>query len=292
MSETTFLSRPIASFAFILFISFAPTLAQTTGTEAIAINVREKPSDTATTTRSESLGIDDYQKLLAQDPNDVVSENNLGALYFQAGRYDEALDLIAKAAAAKPDLWNIQINLSIALAQKNDYDKALEYAKNAFKLAGTEIRVRQQLCDMYLAVRDSSNALQCYEALVADSSSDAGDHLGFAEALLQAGDVRRAESILQDVIRMSPRDPQAYNALGMAQYEQKHYKDAVNSFREAVTLDPDQPRYRFNMAVSEMATSNRAGALSQYNLLKGSNPKLADELYQMMFADKLLVVGH
>src|SRR5947209_6808255 len=105
MSETTFLPCPIASIALILFAFLTPALAQTASIDAIALIQRDKPVDKTIKTRSESLGIDDYQKLLAKDPGDVISQNNLGVLYFRVGRYDEGIDLIRKAADLKPDMW-------------------------------------------------------------------------------------------------------------------------------------------------------------------------------------------
>lgn len=289
MSETTFLPRRVASVALIFFAFLAPALAQTTSTEVTAIRVREHPADVP---RSAPLGINDYEKLLAIDPGDAISQNNLGALYFEAGRYEEALDLIKKAADAKPDMWNIQVNASIALSNKMDFANGLKYAQAAFALAPKEIRVRQQLCDMYLAVQDGAEAVPCFDALVKDDSGDAEDLLGYGEALLLTGEPARAETAIRQVVTTSPRLASAYNALGMAAYKQKHYRDSVNSFREAVRLAPAEATYRFNMAVAEMADRDRPGALSQYNLLKRSDPKLADKLYQMMFADKLVAVGH
>jgi Flp pilus assembly protein TadD len=136
--------------------------------------------------------------------------------------------------------------------------------------------------------------VQCFAALVKDTSTktDPEDLLGYGEALIMNGDAARAELALLRVVQVSPQMAPAHNALGMAQFKQNHYKDAVDSFREAIRLVPDESRYRFNMAIADMAMRNREGALSQYNLLKQSNPKLAGQLYNMMFADKVLVVGH
>ena len=291
MSENTFPRLTIAGFVLIIFVLVTPALTQTQTrpNEPKAIDLIDTDPAKAAKAGDRKLAIADDQKLLADDANNVIAENNLGALYFAASRYEEAADLIVRAADARPDVWQLQVNASVALAQSNNYAAGLRFALVAIKLAPKELRPRQQLCEMYLAVHDTESAVPCFEALVKDDAAELEDHLNYGEALVMAGDSARAVPVLQDVIKASPRLAPAYNALGMAQYREKRYKDSVDSLRQAVSLAPDAPSYRYNMAVVEMATRDNAGALTQYNLLKQSDPKLADQLYKAMFADKIVV---
>src|SRR5206468_2944634 len=106
-----------------------PALTQTRLNEPTTIDVSENVAAQTAKQRSHPLDIADYEKLIADDPTDAISQNNLGALYFAAGRYDEAADAIKRAAAEKPDNWNIQVNASIATAHNSDFDAALRFAQ-------------------------------------------------------------------------------------------------------------------------------------------------------------------
>jgi tetratricopeptide (TPR) repeat protein len=291
MSTFTLTRLHIGLFISIIFASILPILAQTRLNQPTAITISGAVAEQAAKPADQPLDIAAYEKLLASNPVDFISENNLGARYYAAGRYDEALALIQHAAAALHDMWTVQVNMSIALAHQKAFPAALKYAQAAYKLEPKNIRVRQQLCDMYLAVQDGASALPCFESLAKDSA-DPEDLLGYGEALVLTGDGSRAEDAIRRVIEAMPRLAQAYNGLGMAEFKQKNYKGAVASFREAISLKPDDSTYRFNMGVADMAMRNREGAISQYNLLKESDPKLAGKLYNMMFADKILVVDH
>ncbi|MFL6375260.1 MAG: tetratricopeptide repeat protein [Pyrinomonadaceae bacterium] len=285
MPRPTSLSHAVATIAFILSSFLIPNIAQTTPSQPIDVSIQAKNADIG---HSDGPLADDHQRSAPSSPNDAVSQNNLGAEYFRQGRYDEALDLITKAAESNPEIWNIQLNASILLSRKGDYPRALIYAQAASKLAPKELRVRQQLCDVYLAVQDGQSAAPCFDDLVKENSGDVLDLLGYGEALILNGAPAQATNIIREVIRASPRLAVAYNALGLAEYESRHYREAVDAFREAVSLVPGDGSFRYNMAIAEMARSDRAGAISQYNFLKGSDPHLADKLYQLMFTDQVV----
>jgi Flp pilus assembly protein TadD len=289
MSNITQLASTAASLAFICFLFLTPAFTQTKISEPVVVPINDR---TTTIGGTRSPRISEYEKMLADDPSDLIAANNLGVLYFETGRYVDARDLIGRAAEGHTDSWNIQINASVVMAQSGSVDRALKYAQAAFNIAPKEVEVRQQLCNMYLAAGDATAALACFAALTKDDGCDPHDLLGYAETLMISGDPVTAETVIRDVVRSSPRIAGAYNSLGVAQFRQKHYPAAVESFRQAVSLTPDEAQFRYNLAVTQMATRNRDGALSQYNLIKTLDPKLAGQLYKMMFADKVVVVGH
>jgi len=295
MSECTLSRLRSAGFVLIILTFLAaPALTQTQTrlNEPAAIELSAGTAAKAAKPNDQPLGISDYEKLLADDPSDVILQNNLGALYFAAGRYDEAAEMIARAAEARPDMWNLQVNASVAAAERGDLKAALKFAQAGYTVGPKEIRAHEQLCDMYIALRDGSSAVPCFESLVKDRPGEAEDLLGYGEALMLAGDAIKAETAIRDVIKTSPRLASAYNALGMALFKQKKYMEAINSFRDAISLAPERAQYRFNMGIADMAARNKDGALSQYNLLKQSDPRLADQLYRAMFSDKLVAVSH
>ena len=86
-------------------------------------------------------------------------------------------------------------------------------------------------------------------------------------------------------------DATVLNALGVVYFTKKRYDEAVDSFKNAVETNPDLSELRFNLAIAELACKNKPAALSQYNILKKDNSKLADQLYQAMFSDKVINVS-
>ena len=287
MSKIDSLSRPVATVAYVVL--FLVTAAPTQTPSDSVVSMAKEP--VAKAAAAPTLGISEYEGLIANDPQNMIAVNNLGTIYFETGRLVDAIELIKRAADARPDIWNFQLNASIVYTKQGEFANALHYAQLAFKLAPTELHVREQLCNTHLSVGNAEDALNGFEELAHDSK-DPADSLGYGEALLLSGDLAKAGTVLRTVITALPMCAEAHNALGTVLYNQKHYSDAAASFRQAISLDPDTSKYRFNLAVAEMAVRNREGAFSQYNLLKRSDPALADKLYRMMFADNLVYVDH
>ncbi|MEO8649272.1 MAG: hypothetical protein ABI539_08915 [Acidobacteriota bacterium] len=55
------------------------------------------------------------------------------------------------------------------------------------------------------------------------------------------------------------------------------------SNRHGHFIDPANDQARFNLGVVQLVKRNRPAVLSQYRILKGSNPNLADQLYKMLY---------
>ena len=236
-------------------------------------------------------GIPEYEKLIQTTPDDMAAVNNLGALYYKFGRYEDGLRYMKQAADTAPQIWNFQLNTSIALEKQGQFNAALEYALRAKRAAPDKLTVREQLCSMYLAT-GKPDALPCYENLTTDARADPADMLGYAEALIRVKDYKAAEEVISRTITVAPNMPQAHNDLGVVAFKQKRYLDAVNSLRQAVSLDPGNSQIRFNLALADMAARNRDGAISQYKMLKTSDPQMADRLYRLMFAGQVVNAGH
>jgi len=240
---------------------------------------------------SKELSISEYEELLAAHPDDPVILNNLGALYINNERVRDGLELIKKAADAQPSIWDFQLNTSIAYMMTKQLDPALTYALRAQKADPEQYNVRHELCEIYLEKR-MPEALKCFKDMAGDKRSEPMDLLGYGEALALADDLPRAMDILSTVVNSLPGSGLAQNELGVIAFKLRRYADAVKSMREAVRLDPDNAKFRFNLGIAQMANHDRAGAISEYSMLKTTDPTLADQLYRAMFAGKVVQAPH
>jgi tetratricopeptide (TPR) repeat protein len=62
--------------------------------------------------------------------------------------------------------------------------------------------------------------------------------------------IREAAGVLQTGLRQAPDDPVLINDLGMCRLLEESYDEALGHFTRAAALDPDESRYRANMAVA------------------------------------------
>jgi tetratricopeptide (TPR) repeat protein len=57
--------------------------------------------------------------------------------------------------------------------------------------------------------------------------------------LIEAGEYTQAAEALHQLLAVSPDDAEAHFFLGVAQMEQQHWDDAIESFERATQLDPE-----------------------------------------------------
>ena len=103
-------------------------------------------------------------------------------------------------------------------------------------------------------------------------------------------DLAAARDAIDIAIRRAPFDPSLLNGLGLLRYKERKFDEAAAAFKQATEIDPEMDEARYNLALAQLAKSNRAGALSQYRLLEESNSDLAGNLYKLLYKDRVLYV--
>jgi Flp pilus assembly protein TadD len=220
----------------------------------------------------------------------VASMNNEAVGLTKESRYDEALELLFQAVAAAPDSYRLHRNLSIVYENMKRLDEALASAETAVHLAPKEPSALIQLCGLLVLVQKATEAVGCYERLAALQPMDAMDQTYYGVALFRSGKLDSAVSVLEKAAMSAVAGP-TLNALGVCYYELKRFADAVTAFKQAVERTPDHSAIRFNLAIAQLAAGNREGAISQYRLLKTDDPKLAAQLYRILFSGKVVSVA-
>jgi Tfp pilus assembly protein PilF len=94
---------------------------------------------------------DDYRRSLAADPDRPEVLNNLGVIYLQQNRFDEAKVLFAKAIARTPSYARAHLNLAGAMWGLQDRAGALMEAREAVALDPSDVSARLTLASFLLA---------------------------------------------------------------------------------------------------------------------------------------------
>lgn len=232
--------------------------------------------------------IKEYEKLLAATPGDAVALNNLGAMYFLAGRHFEAQSMVRKAVQRAPDSLPIRVNLAIVLHKTYNPGLAIATLQRILKEDPAQDRAQQVLCEIYAQEELKREALGCYGVLRSSGKMSATAAASYSTLLLDRDEVDRALELLRWADRSLPADAGVKNGLGVVLFRKKKYADAEKSLQQAVALEPGTAQARYNLAMVQMATNKRGAVLEQYKYLKTSNPELARALYEVVFRDKIV----
>jgi len=221
---------------------------------------------------------------------DTVALNNSAVHLALKHQYDEARGLLQRAIDAQPQVAKFHRNLSVIYGLVKRWDEALASARTAEKLSPADPSIVEQRCGLELDEGDASEALKCYERLNSLRSPDTLTQTYFGIALFRTGKVKESLALLEKAANSTPPVPIAINALGVAYFSVKRFKEAAAAFKNAVEIAPEMFVSRYNLGLTQFALRNKAGAISQYNILKVENPQLASRLYNIIFSDKIVVV--
>ena len=65
-----------------------------------------------------------------------------------------------------------------------------------------------------------------------------------------AGDIEQTAEEMKDYVELNPENATAHNVIGLDYYRQEFYDSALDEFQIAAELDPDEPQFSYNKAIT------------------------------------------
>ncbi len=202
-------------------------------------------------TTAESL----LQKAVTAKPNDYRAWFDLGYVYNATQRRPQAIDAYRKSVAAKPDVFESNLNLGILLAGQGDKVEAAKYLKAATQLKPTA-NPEEGLARAWQSLgrveedSDPQQALAAY-AEAAKLNPKAPSRIsppGFCWRSRTSSTPQRASSRWP---RNSIRNrPEALAGLANVAMKQKKYPEAEAALRKLLAADPRTATRAFNWDAS------------------------------------------
>ncbi|XP_024431569.2 protein O-mannosyl-transferase TMTC1 isoform X2 [Desmodus rotundus] len=158
----------------------------------------------------------------------------LGALYYNTGRYEEALQIYREAAALQPSHKELRLALAQVLAMMGQTREAERMTNHI--------------------VSEETGCLECYRLLSAIYSKQENHN--------------KALDAIDKALQLKPKDPKVVSELfftkGNQLREQNLLDKAFESYRAAVELNPDQAQAWMNMGGIQHIKGNYVSARGYY----------------------------
>lgn len=179
--------------------------------------------------------LEEFQAAVAADANFADAYLELGRLLYYNDDYTAALNAIEKYNALRPgDLYGLSYKGKILYAMDNltEADKILDEVlaldpknETAFKYKG------------YIASKNKNydKAIEFFQK-VPDEYYESDDYIIYAETYEKMGDFTQAYNIFSKGIAKDPEDYDVYYEWGEAQFNNKEYDAAIESFNKAIEL--------------------------------------------------------
>jgi tetratricopeptide (TPR) repeat protein len=254
------------------------------------------------------------QKVVTADPSNFTAWFDLGFVRHALGKNDDAIAAYRKSVAAKPDVFESNLNLGILLAQAGQ-PEAAQFLRAATKLTPTaqveEGRARAWLSLAHvLQASKPDEAIAAYREAAALQPKDPEPHLaaggllekenqfadaeqeykaalaidpksedaltGMANIYMRGRRFTEAEEILHKLVALHPEDAGAHMQLGRMLAASEQYADAIPELQVALKLAPGDMSVQRDLADLYSTSGKYDLAEAQYRSLLITSPKDAE----------------
>lgn len=168
----------------------------------------------------------------------------IGNAYMAQGKFGNAEVAFERAVTLNPTSAESYNNLGEALGELKQYPRALEAFNKAISLDQKLLKAKY-------------NQAVSYDRM---------------------GNFRYSEFVFRNLIKSSPNYSLSYDGLAVTLSKAGRAKEAIAFHEKAIALDPQEPSYYFNYAISYLMMGNTAKAMEQQEKLKAIDPAIADRL--------------
>lgn len=205
-----------------------------------------------------------YREAIRRAPQSILGYHGLAQLHLQAGRTNDALQVLDEAAA-RPDAsaallvdlagFYIAASQQRLLPSETTHPKALALLERASRLHPAEPQVLERLAEGYKVLGEAGRAIAFYEELLREHPpEDLPARLALRQEIfrlhMRAGDTAKAAQQLEGILADYPTNPQVHLLLGALCMDQKQFPEAERHLEKAILLDPTvEPAYYDLIAV-------------------------------------------
>lgn len=253
-------------------------------------------------------------KVVAADTSNYAAWFDLGFVYNAVGRPDESIAAYRKSVAAKPDVFESNLNLGLMLAKSTQPD-AERYLRAATALKPTshveegQARAWMSLAHLLEATKPDeaiaayrhvamlqpkdpephlaagalfekqnqfADAEQEYKQAAALDPSSSDAYVGMANIYMRGGRFLEAEGILRKLVVLRPNDAGAHMQLGRVLAASNKNDEAIAELEAALKLSPDNVSVQRDLADVYSQAGKFDLAETQYRALLATTPKDAE----------------
>jgi tetratricopeptide (TPR) repeat protein len=192
----------------------------------------------------------DFEKLRELQPGLAEVHANLGLIYFEERKFDQAVPALRQALKLKPSLVKSESLLAMSLAEIGDYAQAAAGLERCLHHS-TDAEIKR-MCGLELeractGLRKDSKAVEVALELNKLYPND-------PEILYETGKVygNLAFVTMNDLARLAPTSVWRHLAAAEAHESQGSYTQAIQEYQEVLRLEPSRPAIHFRVGRSLM----------------------------------------
>lgn len=198
--------------------------------------------------------IRNFEQALRYMPDDDASMFELCEQYFNAGRIEDAFNMIQKAAKLDPENKWYQMRLGQFYRNLEQYDDFIKLYKELTAKYPDDLDMLSELLEAYLITENYDQALKKMDLI----EQQVGENEFITEQRLQVfrrqGNNKKVVAELEKLIKENPENPRYYGMLAQLYAENGKVKDAISTYEKMKAVNPEHPY--INVSLLELYDMN------------------------------------
>ncbi|MFQ5431784.1 MAG: tetratricopeptide repeat protein [Nitrospinota bacterium] len=251
------------------------------------------------------------------NPSKVEVRLKLGNVYMDNHLYDKALVEYEKARQVKPGSARITHAIGRVYKAMGEIDKAEGFFVEAVTYNPRYIKVQQSLAELHLERGNEAEAIRYLKQAATISPNDSARQISLGKLYLKNGLFEEAEKAFQYAVKSDPKNAElqtqigeiylengqaeraaeafrgslglietvhVYNRLGIALRRKERYKEAIEEYKKALRVEPDNEVVYYNLGRALLEENQKYDAIGAFRKALELNPDF-NEAKEML--DKL-----
>ena len=227
-----------------------------------------------------------FEKLRELEPGVAEVHANLGVIYFQERKFEQAVPALRQALKLKPTLPKTERLLAMSLSELGHYKEALPGLEKGFRRS-TDPAIKRmcglQLQRAYTGLRRDSKAVEVALELNRLYPDD-------PEVLYHTGRIFGNFAFLnmQKLAQVAPASVWRHQAEAEAHESQGSYDAAISEYRQVLSADPHRPGIHYRIGRTLLARSRQsntpedaAAAAKEFEQELQVDPSNANAAYEL-----------
>ena len=199
-----------------------------------------------------------WEDTVAKRPENVRAQVNLGEVFEQARRPDDAIAAYRAAIALQPNLGEAHCNLANVLARRGQVDEAFDHYERALKIDSRSAVAHSSLAGLLVDLRKDDAAIRhCREALSIDPQCVTA-YVNLGAILNRQGKAKEAIEQYEKALAIKEL-PDAHFNLAVVLAHLYRTSEAIEHFQRAVDLNPNDIEARTRLLDAQAVTLAQAG---------------------------------
>ena len=189
-----------------------------------------------------------WRTTLARNPECWMAHTNIGIVFLQQGKIDDAIAHYRLALQMQPDSWDAEYNLGTALVAKGQVDDAILHCERAVGMRPTDPDAQVSLGNALFAKGRIEEAIAHYQKAITAQPDHFLARYSLGHALLEKGELEGAIQVCRSALLLHPSDADCQTTLAIALEEKGNPTEAIQHYRKALELAPKSISTLTNLA--------------------------------------------